>query len=106
MPTDFIQVGDLVHDTGAIANRPAHPWMPSGLASTSQAKPRRRKDANVFIELNTRQDGGCTVSLEWDRDTGETRIVVDDGLTTKRLVYLVAGANAGDAFRRPLQYAP
>jgi hypothetical protein len=30
----------------------------------------------VFVELDTRQNEGYTVSLGWNRDTGNTRIVV------------------------------
>jgi hypothetical protein len=60
----------------------------------------------VFLELDTRQDPGYTVSLEWDRDTGSTQIVVDDIRNARRLVFRVPGANAGDAFRHPFRYAP
>jgi hypothetical protein len=55
-----------------------------------------RKEPVVFVELDTRQDAGYTISLEWDRDTGETQIVVAD----------IRSANAGDAFRHPFRYAP
>jgi hypothetical protein len=48
------------------------------------------------MELDTRHDAGYTASLEWDRDTGETQIVVAD----------IRGANAGDVFRHPFRYAP
>jgi hypothetical protein len=60
----------------------------------------------VFVELDTRQDARYTVSLEWDRGTGETQIVVVDSRTATLLVFRVPGENAGDAFRHPFRYAP
>jgi hypothetical protein len=60
----------------------------------------------VFVQLDSRQDGGFRVSLEWDRDTGETQVVVDDIRTDSALVFGVPGADAGDAFRHPFRYAP
>jgi hypothetical protein len=65
-----------------------------------------RKEPVVFVELDTRQEAGCTVSLEWDRDAGETQIVVADIWEASLLVFPVAGANAGDAFRDPFRYTP
>ena len=62
----------------------------------------------MFVELDTRQDAGYTVSLEWDRDTGlgQTHIVVADIRDESLLVFPVPGAKAGDAFRHPFRYAP
>jgi hypothetical protein len=60
----------------------------------------------VFVELDTRQNDGLTVSLEWDRGTGKTQIVVDDVRTASRIVFGVPRANAGDAFRHPFRYVP
>ena len=60
----------------------------------------------MFVELDTRHDARYTVSLEWDRNTGETQIVVGDSGTSSVLVFPVVGAKAGDAFRHPLRYAP
>jgi hypothetical protein len=60
----------------------------------------------VFVELDTRQNVGYTVSLEWDRETGETQILVGDVRTTSQLVFAVPAANAADAFRHPFRYAP
>jgi hypothetical protein len=60
----------------------------------------------VLVELDTRQDGGYTISLERDRDTDSTQIVVADRQAACVLVFPVAGADAGDAFRHPLRYAP
>jgi hypothetical protein len=65
-----------------------------------------RKEPIVFVELDTRQDAGFTVSLEWNRDAGNTRIVVADSRDERLLVFCVPGANAGDAFRHPFRYAP
>jgi hypothetical protein len=62
--------------------------------------------AGMSVELDTRQDAGHGVSLESERDTGETQIVEADIRDASRLVFLVAGANAGDAFRYPFRYAP
>ena len=64
------------------------------------------KEPIVFVELDTRQDAGLTVSLEWNRDAGNTRIVVADSRDESLLVFGVPGANAGDAFRHPFRYAP
>lgn len=60
----------------------------------------------MFGELDTRQNAGYTVSLEWDRDTGDTQIVVADIRDASLLVFPVPGANARDAFRRPFRCAP
>jgi hypothetical protein len=65
-----------------------------------------RKEPVVFVELDTRQDAGYTVSLEWDRDTGQTQIVVAGIRDASLLALPVPGANAGDAFRHPFRYAP
>ena len=64
------------------------------------------KEASVFVELDTRHDARYTVSLEWDRDTGETQIVVADSGASSVLVFPVPGENAGEAFRHPFRYAP
>ena len=60
----------------------------------------------MFVELDTRHDFNFTVSLEWNRDTGETHIVVTDGGTSRVLIFPVAGEHAGEAFRHPYRYAP
>ena len=60
----------------------------------------------MFVELDTRQNDGYTVSLEWSRETGGTQIVVGDIRTASQLVFAVPAANAGDAFRHPFRYAP
>jgi carotenoid cleavage dioxygenase-like enzyme len=60
----------------------------------------------VFVELDTRHDAGYVVSLEWDRDSGETQIVIADSGTSSLLVFSVASENAGEAFRHPFRYAP
>ena len=65
-----------------------------------------RKEPVVFVELDTRQDAGYTVSLEWDRNTGETQIVVVDTRDATPLVFPVPRENAGDALRHPFRYAP
>jgi hypothetical protein len=65
-----------------------------------------RKEPIVFVELDARQDAGFTVSLEWNREAGSTRIVVTDRRDESLLAFCVPGANAGDAFRHPFRYAP
>ena len=56
------------------------------------------------MELDTRDDAGYTVSLGWDRETGETQIVVADSRDASMIMFLVPSANAGDAFRHPFRY--
>ena len=58
----------------------------------------------MFVELNTHHDSRHVVSLEWDRDTGKTQIVVADTQTADWLAFPVPGADAGDALRDPLRY--
>ena len=58
----------------------------------------------MFVELDTHQDAGDTVALEWDRDTGETQIVFSDIRDESLLVFPVP--DAGEAFRHPFRYAP
>ena len=60
----------------------------------------------MFVELDTRHDFNFTVSLEWNRDTGETHIVVTDGGTSRVLIIPIPGEHAGEAFRHPCRYAP
>ena len=60
----------------------------------------------VFVELDTRHSDGFTVSLRWDRDTGQTQIVVNDARTASETVFGVPQVNAADAFRHPFRYAP
>jgi hypothetical protein len=60
----------------------------------------------MFVELDTRQNDGYTVSLEWNRDTDDTQIVLADSRTASLLVFSISGEIAGDAFRHPFAYAP
>jgi hypothetical protein len=69
-------------------------------------EPQPRKEPVVFVQLDTRQDAGYTISLEWDRDMGKTQVVVADIRDASLVVLPVPGANAGDAFRHPFSYAP
>jgi hypothetical protein len=68
--------------------------------------PEARKKPIVFAELDTRHNDGYTVSLEWNRDTGSTRIVVADSRDESLLVFCDPGSDARDAFRHPFRYAP
>jgi hypothetical protein len=60
----------------------------------------------MFVELDTRRSDGLTVRLEWDRDTGQTKIVVQDIRSDRLVAFGVAPVDAGDAFRHPFRYAP
>ena len=60
----------------------------------------------MFVELDTREADGLTISLEWDRDTGRTQVVVNDLRAVSQIVLPVPQARAGDAFRHPFRYAP
>ena len=41
----------------------------------------------MFVELDTRHDARYTVSLEWDRNTGEIQIAVADSGASSLLVF-------------------
>ena len=60
----------------------------------------------MFTELDTRHNDGLTVTLEWDRDTGQTQIVVLDTRADGPIAFDVPPFNAADAFRHPFRYAP
>ena len=60
----------------------------------------------VFVELDTRHNDGFTVSLEWNRDSGRTQIVLSDARTATQTVFDVPRVNAAHAFRHPFMYAP
>jgi carotenoid cleavage dioxygenase-like enzyme len=60
----------------------------------------------MFVELDTRESDGLIVSLEWDRDTGRTQLVVGDVRAATKITFPVPRARAGDAFRHPFRYAP
>jgi hypothetical protein len=60
----------------------------------------------MFVELDTRRGDGLTVRLEWNRDTGQTQIVIHDIRADGPIAFGVSPANAADAFRHPFRYAP
>ena len=60
----------------------------------------------MFVELDTRHSDGLTVRLEWERDSGETQIIVDDTRSDWRVAFGVPPGSAADAFRHPFRYAP
>lgn len=60
----------------------------------------------MFLELDTRHNHGLTVRLEWDRDTGETQIVVHDARAQFMTAFDIPPVKAADAFRHPFRYAP
>lgn len=60
----------------------------------------------MFVELDRRQNDGLIVSLEWDRETGKTQIVVEDAWDEGEIALTVPGASAADAFRHPFRYLP
>src|SRR3954454_11456144 len=61
---------------------------------------------SMFVELDTRRGDGLTVTLEWDRDTGHTQIVVHDMRSDGLIAFVVPPVSAADAFRHPFRYAP
>ena len=73
---------------------------------TTGVKPAPERSRTVFVELNKRHNDGFTVSLEWNRETGETQIVIQDARTASHTVFGVPGAHAADAFRHPFRYVP
>jgi hypothetical protein len=60
----------------------------------------------MFVELDTRQSDGLTVRLEWDRDSGQTQIIVRDTRSDGLIAFGVPPVSAADAFRHPFRYAP
>jgi hypothetical protein len=60
----------------------------------------------MFVELDTRRGDGLTVTLEWDRDSGQTQIVLDDLRADGLIAFGIPPSNAADAFRHPFRYAP
>jgi hypothetical protein len=60
----------------------------------------------MFVELDAREADGLTISLEWDRDTESTQVVVRDLRAGSHIAFPVPQARAGDAFRHPFTYAP
>jgi hypothetical protein len=60
----------------------------------------------MFVELDTRHGDGLRVTLEWDRDTGQTQIVVHDTRSDELIAFDVLPVNAADAFRHPFRYGP
>jgi len=64
-----------------------------------------RKEPVVFVEPDAHQDADDTVSLEWERDTSETQMVVADIRNESLLVFPLPGANAFEAFRHAFRYA-
>jgi hypothetical protein len=60
----------------------------------------------MFVELDTRHDDGLTVTLEWDRATGQTQIVVHDMRCDGLIAFGVPPVSAADAFHHPFRYAP
>lgn len=60
----------------------------------------------MFVEVDTRHSDGLTVRLEWDRDTGETQIVIHDVRVQSMTAIGVPPVKAADAFRHPFRYVP
>jgi hypothetical protein len=60
----------------------------------------------MFVELDTRHGDGLTVTLEWDRDNGNTQIVIQDMRSDGLIAFVVPSGSAADAFRHPFRYAP
>src|SRR3954466_13445619 len=64
------------------------------------------RERSMFVELDTRHSDGLMVRLEWDRDSGQTRIIVDDTRSDGLIAFGVPAVSAADAFRHPFRYAP
>ncbi|HEX6460436.1 MAG TPA: hypothetical protein VF032_16060 [Thermoleophilaceae bacterium] len=60
----------------------------------------------MFVELDTRRGDGLTVTLEWDRDTGQIQVVLHDIRADGLVAFPVSPVDAADAFRHPFRYAP
>ena len=51
----------------------------------------------MFVELDTRHSDGLTVTLEWDRDSGQTQIVLHDARSDGLIAFGVPPVSAADA---------
>jgi hypothetical protein len=58
----------------------------------------------MFVELDRRLNDGLDIALEWDADSGQTQIVLQDIRSDSLTVFGVAGENAADAFWHPFTY--
>jgi hypothetical protein len=86
------------HSAGPQSDRTSpSPESQSGSASSGRS---------MFVELDTRRGDGLNVTLEWDRDSGQTQIVLHDVRADTMIVFGVPPANAADAFRHPFRYVP
>jgi hypothetical protein len=56
-------------------------------------------------ELARRENHGITVSLVWNRDTGNLTVIVHDGDTGQTLRIPAAPSSAMDVFRHPYVHA-
>ena len=50
----------------------------------------------MFVELDTRHGDGLTVTLEWDRDTRRTQIVVHDMRSDGLIAFVVPAVSAAE----------
>ena len=57
----------------------------------------------MFVELDTRESDGLTVSLEWDRDTGRIQLLVGDVRVPSKITFVGPQARARDPFRHALR---
>ena len=60
----------------------------------------------MFVEVDRREHDGISVSLEWDRATRATQIVVEDSREASSVVLRIPNASAADAFHHPFRYVP
>ena len=79
---------DVMHRTVSPPEPKSEPGRAAAdrLSVTTGAKSTPERPSTVFVELNTRTSGGFTVSLDWDRDTGQTQIVIHDARTATQTV--------------------
>ena len=99
---------DVMHRTASPPEPKSEPGhaVADRLSVTAGAESTPERSSTMFVELNTRTSDGFTVSLDWDRDTGQTQIVIHDARTATQAVFGVPGADAAEAFRHPFRYAP
>lgn len=61
---------------------------------------------NQILELDERENDGIRVTLVWNRETGELKVLVSDERTLESFVLDVAkGEDAYDVFNHPFAYA-
>jgi hypothetical protein len=60
---------------------------------------------DMMRELNSRNANGIEVKLLWNEDTDRVLVSVEEEYTGDRFTFLVAAADALEAFEHPYAYA-